>query len=124
MQRFEDVGGLFHVYVTRKPPVDSSEEPWREKATGCPVEWARACQWVRSIMTMIGKESNKWFTDCEIEPAECPRPWTQEIHSAFDREQLRCSVESDPVIAEELAKGELMHLALCQSLGTYQGGKL
>ena len=73
MKIFDDVGGLFHIYVMRTGPTGSSESPWREKATGCPVGWERACHWIRCTMTQIGREGSNWFTGCEIEPApECP----------------------------------------------------
>lgn len=115
MTQFDNTEGLFHVYVVPSIPAGSGEAPRRERATGCPVSWARACQWVRSIMTKIGQDESKWFTDCWIEPAACPRPWTHEIRSAFDREQLRCSTRSE--LAGERYHVDQLHAELSRTRG-------
>lgn len=134
MQRFEDVEGkLFNVIVTRMVPVFGGTEPYSEQANHQPVDWDRACIWLRGMMAGIGKEwAESRYVDCYIELAECPRPWTQEIKSAFDREQLRCSIESDPCYLRQVTKRDFAQAALSQIIGsegatqviqgTYQGG--
>lgn len=125
MQRFEDVGGLFHVYVTRKPPVGSSQEPWREKATGYPVDRARAQEWKDSIDRMIAGGC-EWFVSCETELSE--------ISAETYMSQLAHNVTSDIDIVHQATKRGFAHAALSQIIGsegatqviqgTYQGGQL
>ena len=68
MHLFNATTGHFHVYVTKLVPFGSGCTPHVEKATALPVDWQRACQWVKGIMLLIANDECR-YVDCHIEPA-------------------------------------------------------
>lgn len=72
-------------------------------------------------MRMIGqtKDSRPMYAvDAYLEPADCPRPWTPEIKAAFERLILRDHLDAGGVSDRKRARGEFLHAALCQIIGT------